>query len=292
MVGMDEEEEREEILEESGEDFASGVGGENLAYMIYTSGSTGKPKGAMVTHRNVVRLLRATEEWFGFNEQDVWTMFHSYAFDFSVWEMWGALSYGGRLVVVPYWQSRTPEAFLDLLRREQVTVLNQTPSAFRQLMEAERAEGRAGEGMALRVIIFGGEALEPACLRGWFEVHGDERPRLVNMYGITETTVHVTYRELRREDVELGARSVIGRCIPDLSLYVLDEYGEPMPEGVAGEVYMGGAGLARGYWKREDLTASGLSRIHSGTGDCTGRGMWGGIWRMESSSIWGGRTSR
>ena len=135
----------------------------------------------------------------------MWTLFHSVCFDFSVWELWGPLAYGGRLVVVPYWVSREPEAFYELLKEEGVTVLNQTPSAFRQLMKVDEA---VGAELALRVVIFGGEALEMSTLRGWFERHGDERPRLVNMYGITETTVHVTYRELRARDTEGG--SVIG----------------------------------------------------------------------------------
>ncbi|HEX7771280.1 MAG TPA: condensation domain-containing protein, partial [Pyrinomonadaceae bacterium] len=166
---------------------------DNLAYMIYTSGSTGQPKGTLLTHYNVTRLLEATAADFTFNRDDVWTLFHSYAFDFSVWEIWGALAYGGRLVVVPYGVSRSPAEFYQLLRREGVTVLNQTPSAFRQLSvvdaaatDAERAE------LALRLVIFGGEALEWQSLRGWFERHGEEQPQLVNMYGITETTVHVT----------------------------------------------------------------------------------------------------
>ena len=168
---------------------------ENLAYVIYTSGSTGKPKGVLVSHPNVTRLFDATDGWFGFGPDDVWTLFHSYAFDFSVWEIWGALLYGGRLVVVPYWVSRSPEDFRELLLREQVTVLNQTPSAFRQLIQAD-AEAGAPAKTALRYVIFGGEALELASLKPWIERHGDQQPRLVNMYGITETTVHVTYRPI------------------------------------------------------------------------------------------------
>jgi amino acid adenylation domain-containing protein/non-ribosomal peptide synthase protein (TIGR01720 family) len=225
----------------------------NAAYVIYTSGSTGKPKGVVIPHASVVRLFSATHEWFGFGEEDVWTLFHSLAFDFSVWETWGALLHGGRLVVVPFWVSRSPEAMHDLLVRERVTVLNQTPSAFRPLMEADAA--RPADALALRWVIFGGEALDPRSLRGWVERHGDEGPRLVNMYGITETTVHVTWRPLSREDVFGGSGSVIGGPIPDLRVYVLDASGAPAPIGVPGELYVGGAGAARGYLGRPGLTA-------------------------------------
>jgi amino acid adenylation domain-containing protein len=168
---------------------------DNLAYVIYTSGSTGQPKGVLITHANVTRLLAATEEHYRFTGADVWTLFHSYAFDFSVWELWGALCYGGTLVVVPYWVSRTPAAFYELLVAERVTVLNQTPSAFRQLIEVDKAIGQAGE-LALRVVIFGGEALDWQSLQPWVAMHGVERPSLVTMSGITETPVHVTYRHL------------------------------------------------------------------------------------------------
>ena len=211
--------------------------------MIYTSGTTGQPKGTVITHRNVVRLFAATEAWYGFDDDDVWTLFHSCAFDFSVWEIWGALLYGGRLVVVPYLTSRSPEAFYGLLAKERVTVLNQTPSAFRQLLQAEEGLGRAD--LALGWVIFGGEALEMQSLQPWFDRHGDERPRLVNMYGITETTVHVTYRPLSKHDVRGG--SVIGVPIPDLQVYILDARRQPVPLGVPGEMYIGGAGLAREY---------------------------------------------
>ena len=225
-----------------------------LAYVIYTSGSTGKPKGVLVSHYNVMRLFEATQAWYHFDERDVWTLFHSYAFDFSVWEIWGALLYGGRLVVVPYWVTRSPEAFYDLLGREQVTVLNQTPSAFRQLIRAER-DAEVSQELALRLVIFGGEALELWSLGPWFERHGDHKPQLVNMYGITETTVHVTYRPLTVTDLNLASGSVIGGAIPDLQLYVLDMHLQPVPIGVAGEMYVGGAGLARGYLERPELSA-------------------------------------
>ncbi len=153
---------------------------EDAAYVIYTSGSTGEPKGVVVTQGNVTRLFAATEKWFSFGAEDVWTLFHSYAFDFSVWEMWGALLYGGRLVVVPKAITRSPGEFLQLLVEEGVTVLNQTPSAFYQLMQAEEEARKKsepgpklGQKLKLRSVIFGGEALELRRLRGWYERHGE-----------------------------------------------------------------------------------------------------------------------
>jgi amino acid adenylation domain-containing protein/non-ribosomal peptide synthase protein (TIGR01720 family) len=232
----------------------SGVGPGDLAYVIYTSGSTGVPKGVLISHQNVGRLFDATDGWFGFGEDDVWCLFHSYAFDFSVWEMWGALLYGGRLVVVPAWVSWSPDDFRELVLREGVTVLNQTPSAFRQYIAADVQSGPPAQS-ALRYVIFGGEALELASLRPWFDRYGDARPQLVNMYGITETTVHVTYRPISLEDLQAGAGSVIGVPIPDLRLFVLDPYGSPVPIGIAGEMYVGGGGVARGYLDRAELTA-------------------------------------
>ncbi|PLP90484.1 non-ribosomal peptide synthetase [Pseudomonas sp. FFUP_PS_473] len=225
---------------------------EQLAYVIYTSGSTGQPKGAQLTQRNVERLFQATQGEFGFNQDDVWTLFHSYAFDFSVWEIFGALVHGGSLVIVPYFTSRSPEDFLKLLSEEGVTVLNQTPSAFRQLIPLAQKNTAP---LSLRYVIFGGEALELESLRPWFERYGDRQPRLINMYGITETTVHVTYREITGQDLSHKGPSPIGRPLADLSLHVLDANLNPQPVGIAGELYVGGAGLARGYLNRPELTS-------------------------------------
>lgn len=225
---------------------------DGLAYVIYTSGSTGRPKGAQLTHRNVARLMSQTEEWFHFDGNDVWTLFHSFAFDFSVWEIFGALCQGGRLLIVPFMVSRSPTEFADLLFDEGVTVLNQTPSAFRQLMQVP---GLYQRGLpALRTVIFGGEELSPDDLRSWIEHFGEEQPRLINMYGITETTVHVTFRQIRLSD--LGRKSSpIGSAIPDLGLHVLDTQLHPCPVGIPGELHVSGAGLARGYLGRLGLSA-------------------------------------
>ena len=239
------------IARHSQENPASDATPANLAYVIYTSGSTGQPKGTLVSHHNVTRLFAATRSWFHFDHRDVWTLFHSYAFDFSVWELWGALLHGGRLVVVPYWVSRSPEAFYDLLRAQRVTVLNQTPSAFRQLIQVDQAQAAS---LTLRLVIFGGEALELQSLKPWFDRHGDHSPLLVNMYGITETTVHVTYRPLTRADLKTTA-SLIGIPIPDLQVYILDSFLQPVPIGIPGEMYVGGAGLAQSYLRRPELTA-------------------------------------
>ncbi|MFE2756327.1 amino acid adenylation domain-containing protein, partial [Actinosynnema sp. NPDC059335] len=209
---------------------------DNAAYVIYTSGSTGKPKGVVVPHANVVRLMSRTDHWFGFGPDDVWTLFHSYAFDFSVWELWGPLLYGGRLVVVPFEVSRSPRDFARLIGDEGVTVLNQTPSAFYQLL------AETPELPSVRYVVFGGEALDVRKVAAW---RGPGR--LINMYGITETTVHVTWTE---------ADGTIGVPIPDLRVYVLDEDLRPVPPGVVGEMYVAGPGLARGYLKRPGLTAS------------------------------------
>ncbi|MFC4045847.1 amino acid adenylation domain-containing protein [Dactylosporangium siamense] len=226
----------------------TGLRPDNTAYIIYTSGSTGQPKGVAVTHRNVLTLFAAADQVFTFGPSDVWTMFHSYAFDFSVWELWGALRYGGRLVVVGNDVARDPGRFVELLRAERVTVLNQTPSAFYPLVAEDTS------GLALRYVVFGGEALDPGRLRPWYATHADDAPVLVNMYGITETTVHVTFRALRREDAAAG--SVIGAALPSLRAYVLDHRLQPVPAGVTGELYIAGDQLARGYLDRPGLTAA------------------------------------
>lgn len=238
-----------------------GVHPRSLLYIIYTSGSTGAPKGVTVEHANLTRLFSATAGLFGFGQDDVWTFFHSIAFDFSVWEIWGALLYGGSIVIVPRDVTRSTDDFHRLLCRERVTVLNQTPSAFRQLIaEQARADGRHN----LRHVILGGEALDARMLAPWYADERNSATALVNMYGITETTVHVTYRPLSQADSSCHGASQIGTPIEDLSLHILDANGRVAPTGVVGEIFVGGAGVARGYLNRAELTAARFLRDHLG----------------------------
>lgn len=223
----------------------------DLLYVIYTSGSTGRPKGAMIEHKNVVRLLFTDQNRFDFSAQDTWTLFHSYCFDFSVWEMYGALLNGGRLVIVPKVTARDPAAFLHLLERERVSILNQTPAAFYNLVDTL---GRfLPLDLHLRMVIFGGDALKPTLLKPFHARF--PKARLINMYGITETTVHVTFLELSDSDLDSHVSNV-GRPIPTMRAYILDRRLNPLPIGIPGELCVSGEGVGRGYLNNPELTAS------------------------------------
>lgn len=228
---------------------------DNVAYVIYTSGSTGGPKGSHVTHRNVLRLFTATETAFEFGNEDVWPLLHSYAFDFSVWEIFGALLHGGKLVIPTSDEVSDPARLLSFLVRHDVTVLNQTPSFFHRFCQfLEKAPALERAGLRPSFIVFGGERLSFGMLGRWFDLMGDEAV-LVNMYGITETTVHVTLYPVSRADAEREQASIIGAPIGDLRLHLLDEHLRPVPRGATGELFVEGPGLTRGYHDRPRQTA-------------------------------------
>lgn len=240
-----------EIYTKSTENLNLNIKPEDSIYIIYTSGSTGTPKGVELSHKNIVRLLKNDHFLFDFSDKDVWTMFHSCAFDFSVWEMYGALLYGGKLILVPEVIAKNPSEFLKLLREEKVTILNQTPTYFYNLLDAEMLN--PSHDLYVRYIIFGGEALNPSLIRDWKEKYSFTR--LINMYGITETTVHVTFKELSDDDL-LQTSSNIGVPIPTLKVYVMDRNQKLMPYGIQGEMCVAGLGLCKGYLNRPELNSS------------------------------------
>ncbi|MFG1869081.1 amino acid adenylation domain-containing protein [Micromonospora arborensis] len=223
------------------------------AYVIYTSGSTGTPKGVVVGDAHVCALMDACAERFTLSAADVWTMFHSHSFDFSVWELWGALLHGGRVVVVPPWVAADPRAFGELLADEGVTVLSQVPTAFGHLVaELELHPVSLPE---LRYVVFGGEALHTGAVRAWRELAVAPAAALVNMYGITETTVHVTFAALDDEAGTVPGATPIGRPLPHLRVRLVDEHLRPVPVGEAGEMLVAGASVSHGYLGRAELTA-------------------------------------
>lgn len=225
---------------------------ENLLYIIYTSGSTGKPKGVMVNHESVVDLFARVKAYFDFNHRDVWTFFHSYSFGFSVWEIWGALLHGGKLVIVPSSMTRNPKAFYDLLYQQKVTILSQTATAFRLLVHGNHHY--QPDSLSLRYIIFSGETIEPYLLKFWIDIYGDNQPQLVNMYALTETSGEVTYKRFRKEDLDKSNKNIVGIPLGDVQIHILDENMKPMSTEETGEIYIGGKAVARGYFNQPELT--------------------------------------
>lgn len=271
-------------------DLPSAAKSDHAAYVIYTSGSTGKPKGCVITHRNVVRLMKNNRQYFDFNERDVWIVAHSFCFDFSVWEMYGALLYGGKLIVPRHDDVRDVARLLRLVKQHRITVLNQTPSAFYRFSDAEEREAQHTLDQHLRYVIFGGERLEPAYLQTWTTHYPLETIRLINMYGITETTVHVTVYALRHADIYgKNEGSPIGRPIPETTVFVCSSAMELQPIGVPGEMYVGGSGVCRGYLGRDDLTAARFLKNPFKRGERLYRTGDIGQWRSDGTLAYLGR---
>jgi len=229
---------------------------DSFAYIIFTSGTTGNPKGVAVGHQQVLALLDSAIPMLEATHTDVWTLFHSLAFDFSVWELWGALTTGAKLTIVPKSVAWSADAFVDFLRLEQVTILNQTPSAFYALIEAElSAQQQNKHTLLLRKVIFGGEALDLQKVKKWWQLYAHNQPELINMYGITETTVHVTWLSVNNELADTN-ESPIGKSLPSLETLLLNEKLQKVADGDIGEIYVAGTQLAYGYLGRPDLTAT------------------------------------
>lgn len=221
-------------------------------YVIHTSGSTGRPKGVVVPHVCVPRLFSASRRTVRFGPDDVWIGLHSFAFDFSVWEMWGSLAHGGRYVVVSQNTARDPEELWSVIVHQDITVLCQTPTAFRWLAPVALDSGRLPD--SLRLVMLGGEQLTPTMLSSWLAAYGDHKPHLINMYGPTETTVHATLRRIRTADAG-RTDSPIGQPLDDVRIRLLHPDGTPVRPGEVGEMYISGAGVTTGYLNRRELTA-------------------------------------
>ncbi|MBZ5520985.1 MAG: amino acid adenylation domain-containing protein [Acidobacteriia bacterium] len=226
------------------DDAAAGVSGENLAYVIYTSGSTGKPKGVCVEHCQVVNQLTWAAATIPLMPEDRVLQKASFSFDASVLEIFLPLVSGARIVVAPAGAELDVDHLAHLVTEKNVTYVDLTPSLLENLLDHSLME----EWSSLRVMSSGAEILSPEVVRAFYrKLPGT----LWNTYGPTEATVQSTFAVCRAEDAVVP----IGRPVANTQAYVLDEFLQPVPVGVPGELYIGGAGVARGYWKHMDLTA-------------------------------------
>ncbi|WP_406350642.1 amino acid adenylation domain-containing protein [Streptomyces sp. NBC_00658] len=238
--------------------------GTDPAYVIYTSGSTGNPKGCVVTHHNVLSLLRGALPLFDVTADDRWALFHSFSFDVSVWEFWASMATGATAVTVPLRIAQSPADFLTLLSEQQVTVLGQVPSVFRSLAMAHEEAGHPE--LALRYLVFAGESVDLDVVSAFLKTYPGTAPTAVNMYGPTETTVYATHRILTRTDFDGTVRSPIGAGLPHLQLEIRDEDLRILPDGETGELLIAGTGVADGYLGRPELTAERFTTLESPEG--------------------------
>ncbi|MCP4147898.1 MAG: amino acid adenylation domain-containing protein, partial [bacterium] len=260
------------------------------AYVIFTSGSTGKPKGCAVTNKNVVRLMENDRFPFELGREEVWIMAHSFCFDFSVWEMYGPLLKGGRLII-PHWDDvRDIPRFHSQLKKHKVTVLNQTPGAFYYLIAEEQRAADKTLDKHLRYVVFGGDKLVPLYLKNWIDIYSPDKIRLINMYGITETTVHVTFHAITREEIlSPGQLSPIGKPLPETTVYVFDKQMNLAPIGVTGELYVGGSGVASGYVNNPELSNRRFIENPYKNGEIVYRTGDLGRWKPDGTLAYAGR---
>lgn len=220
----------------------------DLAYAIFTSGSTGIPKAVPIRHENVLNMFHNSQDIFEFSKDDTWALFHSIAFDFSVWEIWGALLYGGKLEIVPFAVSKNTPRFRRFLIEKEITVLNQTTGAFHSLIKIDQTKDTPID--SLRCLIFGGEKTDMTLLESWINRYSGSAMNLFTVYGTTETTIFSTVKYLDKKNLAKKDLCPIGTPIPGQELILIGEYGQVSSEG---EIYISGDRLSDGYLNRPEL---------------------------------------
>jgi non-ribosomal peptide synthetase component F len=231
------------------------TGPDNTAYVVYPTAVTAQSNGVCITHANVVRLMRAAQEHYSFDESDAWTLLHSYADEVSPFEVWGALLNGGRLVVAPLGAAGSPDELLDLLVAHRTTVLCPPPSTFRTLADAAAAGDPRIADLSLRAVVLRGQGLAADPLRSWLDRRGPGRTALAGRYGPSEVGGYATHQRLTRRALGPAAAGRIGRPLSGVRIQLLDDAGAEVSAGAPGEVHIGGPTVARGYLNRPAQTA-------------------------------------
>ena len=225
----------------------------DLAYVVYTSGTTGRPKGVPIRHDDVLALLRSAERHFAIGPDDVWPLMHSCAFDMSVWEIWGALGFGGTAVVIREESARNAYQVAAALQRHGITILSQVPTAFHALATAVRR--RPVDLSSVRLVVLGGERARSHDVLAWTASGVAPACRVANMYGISEGTVHSTVADVTDASIldDGSGGTLIGVPLPHQRMRILGSDLQPAPIGTVGEISLSGAGVTRGYLNRPGL---------------------------------------
>ena len=250
---------------------------EDVCYLIYTSGTTGQPKGCAVTQGNLSNLFIGTASNFDFRSDDRWILAHSYGFDFSTWEIWGALLNGASLYIPERIEVRDSFKFYDLLIKENISILNQTPKAFENIILVGESKPKLN---GVRYLVFGGDKLNINKIAEWQTKN--PKVKAVNMYGITETTVHVTFKELGTDKY-----SNIGNPLAGYAVSLRNKIGLSVPDGFIGELYVEGNGVCNGYFNKKELTAEKFDFKEIPTYKSGDLG-----WRMNNDFYYLGRNDR